>query len=399
MKFPLILDGATGTNLTLRGLPAGVCPEEWILQNPEALTELQRSFVAAGSNAVYAPTFGANREKLSRYGLQDRVVEFNHRLVELSRKAVGPDIMVGGDMTALGMFTVPMGDATFEDIYAIYHEQAAALEEAGVDFFVIETLMSLSEARAALLAVKAVSSKPVFVTLTVEANGKCLDGTDPAAAGAVLAALGADAFGLNCSAGPDRLREVLAEAAPSIPLPLIAKPNAGLPEVVDGKTFFRLSPADFARDTAAMAEIGVCIFGGCCGTTPDHIAALHDALRDVTPQVHSPETQALPADARHIFSPVAPDLSFDFQEIDEDLSELLYDLEEEDVLALHLQNEEDPALLEESLYLLKNPLALTAQDPALLERALRAYAGRAMIAFDGDSLPFITRYGAIPITL
>ena len=103
MKYPLILDGATGTNLTLRGLPAGVCPEEWILQNPEVLTELQRSFVAAGSNAVYASTFGANREKLSRYGLQDRVVEFNHRLVEISRKAVGSDILVGGDMTALGM--------------------------------------------------------------------------------------------------------------------------------------------------------------------------------------------------------------------------------------------------------------------------------------------------------
>ena len=399
MKYPLILDGATGTNLTLRGLPAGVCPEEWILQNPEALIDLQRAFVAAGSNAVYAPTFGANREKLSRYGLQDKVAEFNHRLVALSKEAVGPGVMVGGDMTALGIFTVPMGDATFEDIYAIYQEQAAALEEAGVDFFVIETLMSLSEARAALLAVKAVSQKPVFVTLTVGENGKCLDGTDPAAAGAILAALGADAFGLNCSAGPDRLREVLAEAAPAIPLPLIAKPNAGLPEMVGNQTVFRLSPADFARDTAAMAEIGVCIFGGCCGTTPEHIAALRDALEGVTPPIHSEEALALPADARHIFAPVESDLSVDFQEIDEDLSELLYDLEDDDLLALRLQNEEDPAILEENLYLLKNPLALTAEDPALLERALRAYAGRALIAYDGDLLPFVTRYGAIPLAI
>ena len=143
---PVILDGATGMNLQKAGMPAGVCPEQWTLEHPDVLKTLQRAFVQAGSNAVYAPTFGANRVKLRQYGLEGRTAEMNRALVALSRKAVGDGVAVGGDMASLGLFIEPFGDASFADIVEIYREQAQALADAGVDFFVAETLMQLFEA-------------------------------------------------------------------------------------------------------------------------------------------------------------------------------------------------------------------------------------------------------------
>ena len=391
MKLPLILDGATGTNLTRRGMPAGVCPEKWVLDNPEILIGLQKEFIDAGSDAVLAPTFGANRKKLAEYGLADDLPGVNRRLVALSRQAVG-DKLVAGDITGPGVFIRPVGDASFEDLYAIFYEQAKALEEAGVDFFALETLMSLTDARAALLAVKAVSDKPVYVSLTVDENGRTLDGTDPSAAAVVLASMGVDAFGLNCSAGPEGLLKVLRKVAPNCPVPLVAKPNAGLPETVNGETVFPMKPGEFAAYAGELLEAGVGLIGGCCGTTPAHIQALSQAIENKKPAAPA-ALPSLPADARRVYE--MPEEEISFEAIDEDLPDTVLDAEE--VCALLLEEEDQLALLEENLTLLSLPLALKCDDEALLEKALRIYQGRALIAGEGASERLSRSYGAIGI--
>ncbi len=198
-KGPVILDGATGTNLQEAGMKMGVCPEQWILENPQVIIDLQRKYVEAGSNILYAPTFTANRVKLHEYGLSGKLWEMNQKLAALSKEAAGDKAYVAADISMTGEQIYPIGDMMFEELVDIYKEQAAALEAAGVDLFVVETMMSLQECRAAVIAIKETSHKPVLVSLTLEENGRTLFGTDGATAAVVLQSLGADAVGLNCS--------------------------------------------------------------------------------------------------------------------------------------------------------------------------------------------------------
>ena len=202
LSFPLILDGATGTELQKRGFTGGECAEKWVLEHPEAIQEIQRAYVRAGSRVVYAPTFGANRTKLEAHGLFNVTADYNRRLAALSREAVGDLALVAGDLAPTGLMLYPLGDTTFEELVEIYTEQAAALEEAGVDLFVIETMMTVAEARAAVLAVRSVSRKPVFVSFTCDGNGRTLTGSDVAAVLQIMQGMEIDAFGLNCSVGP-----------------------------------------------------------------------------------------------------------------------------------------------------------------------------------------------------
>ena len=197
-----ILDGATGTNLQKAGMPVGVCPELWIMEHPQARQDLQRQFVDAGSQLVYAPTFTGNRIKLAEYGLEDRLKEINTRLVQLSKEAVGDRALVAGDMTMTGQQLYPMGTLTFEELVDVYKEQVLALYEAGCDVFIVETMMSLQETRAAVLAIRDVCDLPIMATLTFEPDGRTLYGTPPEVAVVVLQELGVDAIGTNCSTGP-----------------------------------------------------------------------------------------------------------------------------------------------------------------------------------------------------
>ena len=273
-KGPIILDGATGTNLMAAGMPIGVCPEAWILEHKEVLLNLQRGYVEAGTNIVYAPTFTGNRIKLEEYGLADRITEINTELVRLSREAVGDKTLVAGDMTMTGQQLFPLGELMFEELVEVYKEQASILDKAGADLFVVETMMSLQECRAAVLAIKEVSDKPVMVTLTYNEDGRTLYGTPPEAAVVVLQSLGVDVIGINCSTGPMEMIEPVKIMAEYATIPILAKPNAGLPELVDGETVYRMTPEEFAEAGAALVEAGAAIVGGCCGTTPEHIAAL-----------------------------------------------------------------------------------------------------------------------------
>jgi 5-methyltetrahydrofolate--homocysteine methyltransferase len=276
-KKVLILDGAMGTELHKRGLPAGVCPEAWCLANPAAVAEIHASYRDAGADIVYTATFGANRIKMAQYGLEN-VRETNRKLAALAKGAVGAKGLVAGDIGPTGHFVEPFGDLAFEEAVAVFKEQAEGLREGGVDCFAIETMMDIQEARAALIAVRELSDLFTIVTMTYEKHGRTLNGTDPVAALVTLQGLGADAVGCNCSLGPDAMLAMIAAMKPHARVPLVAKPNAGLPKLVGEETVFDLDAAAFAAFGGRFAAAGANLLGGCCGTTPAHIGALSAAL-------------------------------------------------------------------------------------------------------------------------
>ena len=276
-KRVLILDGAMGTELQKRGLPAGVCPEAWCLANPAAVAEIHAAYREAGADVVYSATFGANRIKMGQYGLAN-VRETNRELAAIAKRAVGAKGLVAGDIGPTGHFVEPFGDLPFEEAVAVFREQAEGLLEGGVDCFVIETMMDIQEARAALIAVRELSDRFTIVTMTYEKHGRTLNGTDPVAALVTLQGLGADAVGCNCSLGPDAMLGMIAAMKPHARVPLVAKPNAGLPRLVGEETVFDMDAAAFAAFGGRFAAAGVNLLGGCCGTTPAHIGALRDAL-------------------------------------------------------------------------------------------------------------------------
>lgn len=279
---PVLLDGATGTNLQKAGMPVGVCPEQWILENSEVLIDLQKRYVEAGTYILFAPTFTASRIKLKEYGLEDHLEEMNRKLVALSKEAAkGTNALVAGDLTMTGEQLYPLGDLMFEDLVDVYKEQAKIIAEAGADLFVVETMMSLQECRAAVLAIREVCDLPVMVSLTYNEDGRTLYGTDPVTAVVVMQSLGADAVGMNCSTGPEAMLEPIAKMAEYAAIPLLAKPNAGMPELIDGQTVFNVEPEEFAEVGKKLVEEGAAIIGGCCGTTPEHIRALKEAVKGI----------------------------------------------------------------------------------------------------------------------
>lgn len=283
-KGLLFLDGATGSNLQKRGMPGGVCPEQWVLENPQVLLDLQKEYVEAGSNILYSCTFGGNRIKLAEYDLADRQEEILTGLVKISKEAAGNRAWVAGDITMTGEQLSPIGRMDFEELVDIYKEQISYMEAAGVDLLVVETMMSLQETRAAIIAAREISDLPIMATMTFEAEGRALFGTDILTAAVVLESLGADAFGINCSTGPEQMLPLLEQIKSVVSIPLIAKPNAGLPMLdEEGNTVYNMKAEEFARETAKLLETGASILGGCCGTTPEHIRALTTLLKDKKP--------------------------------------------------------------------------------------------------------------------
>lgn len=282
-KKIILLDGATGTNLQKRGMPVGVCPEEWILNHSEILINLQKEYVEAGSNIIYAPTFSGNRIKLEEYGLADKIEYMNRELVKLSKEAAGGKAYVAGDLTMTGEQLYPLGTLTFEELVDIYKEQISYMLMEGVDLFVVETMMSLSECRAALLAVKETCDLPVMVSLTFADDLRTLYGTDPTTAMIVLQGMGADAVGVNCSTGPMQMAEIVTLMKQVATVPIIAKPNAGLPKLQGNETVFDMGEEEFAAGVKHLVECGASIVGGCCGTTPKHMNTLYSAIKEMTP--------------------------------------------------------------------------------------------------------------------
>lgn len=277
----LYLDGATGSNLVKAGMPSGVCPEQWILEHRDVMLKLQKDYVQAGTNILYAPTFTANRIKLAEYHLEKNMSAMIHELVAISREAAasspGHTVLVAGDLTMTGEQLKPMGQMELEDLIDIYKEQILNMVDAGVDLLVVETMMSLAETRAALIAAKEVCDLPVIATLTFEADGRTLFGTDAKTAAIVLESLGASAIGANCSTGPAQMESIISDMVTHTRIPVIAKPNAGLPFLDEnGNTCYNMEAEEFTEEMEILVNAGATILGGCCGTTPEFIRQIHD---------------------------------------------------------------------------------------------------------------------------
>ena len=428
----VVLDGATGTNLQKAGMPTGVCPEQWILEHPQALIDLQRTYVEAGTDIVYAPTFTASRIKLEEYGLADRLVEMNRALVALSREAVaGSGALVAGVLTMTGKQLAPIGDLPFETLVEVYKEQARVLADAGVDLFVVETMMSLQETRAALIAIREVCDLPVMASLTYESDGRTLYGTDAKTAMVVLQSLGADAVGLNCSTGPMEMVSAVEQMREVANIPVLAKPNAGLPQLEDGVTVYRMTPEEFATAGTALVEAGASIVGGCCGTTPAHIKALADAVKGMPAPEIPTEKKRLLATERSVLE---IDLDGSFLVVGErinptgkkalqaELREGSLDLvcrmaaEQEEngaaILDVNMgmngidEKEMMLAAIEELTTASSLPLCLDSSNVEVLEAALRIYPGRALVnsvSLESEKinrlLPVVAKYGAMFILL
>jgi len=427
----MILDGATGTQLQKQGMPNDVCPQQWVLEHPETIIEIQKSYIQAGSNAVYTCTFGGNRLKLEEYGLGNQVVEINRRLAQLSRQAVGANHFVVGDLAPTGQFVKPLGPISFEQLVDIYKEQVQGLLLGGVDFFVIETMMDIQEARAALLAVKESCDLPVCVSMTFNEDGRTLTGTDPVTALITLQCLGADAIGCNCSTGPNDMLDIIADMSQYASVPLLAKPNAGLPKLVDDHTAFDMDADTFADFIPDFIKHGVCLIGGCCGTTPEYIAQIKQKIKGLKPVVPAKKhISAVTSAGKTVFIGLDQPLTIVGERINptgkkklqdslrnnnmEEIFHLALDQAEKGAAILDVNvgmpdiNEKEAMLnvLETITGSVHTPLCLDSSSPEVLEAALRIYPGRALInSISAETeklqklLPIAAKYGAMFILL
>ncbi len=427
----MILDGATGSNLQAAGMKIGVCPEQWILQNPDVLLSLQREYVKAGADIIYAPTFTANRVKLAEYGLEGQLWEINQKLVTLSKDAAEGQALVAADISMTGLQLYPIGDLRFEELVDVYKEQVLALEAAGVDLYVVETMMSLQECRAAVIAIRECSDRPILVTLTYEENGRTLYGTDPQTAVLVLQSLGADAVGMNCSMGPDTMAGQIKAMYEVAHVPVIVKPNAGLPKLVDGQTIYDMQPQEFAEEMKMLAENGARIFGGCCGTTPAHIKAMAQALlkADLLP-VKTERRRFLTSERKHIellldgpFTIVGERINPTGKkklqaELREGSLNMVCEMAQQQeangaaVLDINMgmNGVDEKELMENCIYEVTSvvdlPLCIDSSHVDIIESALRIYPGRALInsiSFEQEKInqliPVAAKYGAMFILL
>lgn len=431
-EHPIFLDGATGSNLQKKGMPTGVCPEKWILDNAQVLLDLQKEFVDAGSHIVYAPTFTANRIKLKEYGLEDQIRQMNHDLVAISKEAAKDRALVAGDITMTGEQLAPMGTLDFEELVDIYKEQIGYLEEAGVDLLVVETMMSLQETRAAIIAAKEVSDLAIMATMTFESDGRTLYGTDAQTAAVVLESLGAAAIGTNCSTGPDKMTEIIRQMAAVTTVPIIAKPNAGLPSLDEaGNTIYDMEAPEFAASMKELVEAGASILGGCCGTTPEYIRMLKETTGTL-PIIHrQPSARRLLTSERQTISfglddnfiivgeRINPTGKKKLQaQLREGSMEMVADFAESQeacgagILDVNMGmsgvDEKELMLnaIETVTGITSLPLSLDSSYVEVLEAALRRYPGRALInsisyetAKFEALLPIAKKYGAMFILL
>ena len=273
------LDGGCGSNLLKRGLPQGVCPEYWMCENIDVIRGLMAEYAMAGSDILYAPTFTANRIKLEEYGLRDKLEYINSTLIRMSLdvaaeygEKLNRKILVAADISMTGLQLKPMGQLDFEDLIDIYKEQIKVCVEAGSDLIVIETMMSLQETRAAVIAAKEVANETAIMTTLSFDGDRTLYGTDATTAAVVLSSLGVDALGANCSTGPKDMVDIITDMAKACDVAIISKPNAGIPSLDEnGETVYDNTPENFAEEIRLLIDAGATVIGGCCGTDPDYI--------------------------------------------------------------------------------------------------------------------------------
>ena len=430
----LIFDGAMGTMLQQRGLAPGQSPEELNLTMPDVVESVHLDYLRAGADIVITNTFGGSRLKLQEYKLENRVEEINRRAVEIARGACqkAGHGLVAASLGPTGHFVSPVGDTSFDEMYAIYLEQAEAIASARPDYFLLETFSDLGEMRAALLACRDAGNEqiPVICSMTYT-NGRTLTGVSPAVAAVTLEAMGASVIGCNCSGGPDELQQVVEELSRYTELPLVAQPNAGLPLMVDGKVQYPLGAEQFADEMKKFLPYQVAFLGGCCGTTPQHIAGLKAAVQDFDVQLRSVETLGRLSCREHIveiggntlpkmigerINPTArKKLAQGLRDGDLAMIEKEAELQEEagaHILDVNVGTHgiDEVQVMADVLTLLQQsisiPLCLDSTKPDVLERALKQYQGKALInSVNGEQasleniLPLAKRYGAAVVGL
>lgn len=420
-----ILDGAMGTELLKAGMPLGQRPELLCFTNPEMVAKVHRSYVEAGSNIIYANTFCANGHKLA--GLGYSVADTVKCAVEVAKEAVaGTDVKVALDIGPIGELLEPLGTLSFEEAYELFREMAVAGAEAGADLVVLETMTDLGEVRAAVLAVKENCDLPVFVTMTFEANGRTFTGCTVPSMALTLEGLGVDAMGVNCSLGPKEILPLIEEMARWTNLPLIVKPNAGLPDPVTGE--YRITPEEFASQMESFAQMGVTIMGGCCGTSPAFIRALKERMEQTEPGERRAKRrhgvccagQAVDiSGVRVIGERINPTGKKRFQQAlrDHDLNYILEQGMEQqeagaDILDVNvgLPGLDEAQMMTDTVKALQAmiplPLQIDSSDPKAIEAGLRCYTGKAIVnSVNGKQevleqiLPIVKKYGAAVVGL
>jgi len=432
-KQVLLGDGAMGTMLAKNGLPRGENPELWMLSHPEKIQMVHQAYLDAGSQVIQTNTFGANRLKLQEYHASSRVEEINKTAARLTREVVGSKAFVAGIIGPTGHFPSPLGDIPWTGLVEIFAEQARALEEGGVDFIFLETFSDLGEIRAALYAVKNYTSLPAACSLTYT-KARTLTGTSPEVAAVVLSSLGADLIGANCSTGPGELLDVMKAYRQATDLPLLAEPNAGMPELVNGETVYRESPQNMASFVELFRIAGVNLIGACCGSTPEHLRAMSEAFVSRDPVYPSPHsntaftrlasrsrvvslgTSRLPVIIGERINPTARKIiaqSFRDENWDTVIQEGHAQVEAGACLLdlnVGVPGLDEGYLLSEGVHHLQMaldiPLVLDCTSPVALEKGLQEYQGKALInSVNGEDksldaiLPLAKKYGAAVLGL
>ena len=428
----VILDGGMGTLLQEAGLRPGELPERWNLTRAEEITAIHRAYFDAGSNVVNTNTFGANPLKFSEEELEAVVAAAVANARRAAAESTGTqEKFVALDIGPTGKLLAPLGDMDFEDAVAAFAAVVRLGVKYGVDLVTVETMNDSYETKAALLAVKEACDLPVLVSCAYGADGKLMTGADPAATVALLEGMGADAIGVNCSLGPDALAPVVRDYLRLSSTPVLLKPNAGLPEMVDGKTVYNVSPAEFASSVADLVAAGVRVAGGCCGTTPAYIAALTAEIAarglvaapitEKQDTVISSYTHAVTFGARPVLigERINPTGKKRFKEAlhAHDIGYILDEGIREEEAGAHvldvnvgLPGIDEPAMLCEAVCRLQGvtalPLQIDTADPVAMERALRRYNGKALInSVSGKEesldaiLPLVKKYGGVVVAL
>lgn len=427
-----LFDGAMGTMLQNAGLKPGECPELLNITKPDIVTAIHQQYIEYGADIIETNTFGANRIKLSHYNLAERVSDINIAAVKCARAACLPNTMIAASIGSTGKFIEPLGELTFDEAYDVFAQQAKALNQAGVDMFIIETIIDIQEMRAALLAIKDTSTKPVVCQLSFSEDGRTVTGTDAATAAITLSAMGADIIGANCSLGPEQLLPIVEQLAANCDCPISVQPNAGMPHLENGVTVFPMNAAEMGKWAEKLVNAGASYLGGCCGTTPEHIRALKKATKNLNP-VKRPSRQAMlaltsrsktvyidsslptvligerinPTGRKKLAAEIK---SGSFISVKKDAIEQIQAGATVLDVNMGVAGIDQTAAMHKAIteisQLVDAPLAIDTSDAAALEAGLKAYPGRALInSVSGETsrlkefLPLAKRYGAAILCL
>ena len=421
----LFFDGGTGTVLQSLGLNPGEAPESWSLTHPDKITELHRAYLSAGANIIKTNTFGINPLKYTNFE------ELISASIACAKEALKdfPDAYLSYDLGPLGRLLSPLGDLSFEEAVEAFSACIKCAVDCGCDLVLIETMSDSYETKAAVIAAKETSDLPIVVTNAYGSDGKVMTGADAEAMSALLEGLGVDAFGANCSFGPDMMLPIAEKLLSVSSTPIVMNPNAGLPTVVDGKTVYTTTPDEFARYIKEMAKMGVTLLGGCCGTTPEHISEAVKAVKEVPFKAPTEKTETVVSSyakavkigndpiliGERINPTGKPKLKAALRE--NDISYLLVEASREEEAGAHildvnvgLPDIDEAEMMKKAVKELQSvtalPLQLDSSDPKVLEGAMRIYNGKPLVnSVNGEKekmdavFPLVKKYGGTVVAL